>query len=86
MSYGIHSAYLQVNDSPPSDNPPVLLYPFWLLGWLYEQLISPLFGRTRLGDPDMLRFMLRLPGLAADLLAGAFIFRVLWKRGSVCCL
>src|SRR6266404_3709414 len=82
-SYGIHSAYLQVNDSPPSDNPPVLLYPFWFLGWLYEQLISPLFGRTRLGDPDMLRFMLRLPGLAADLLAGAFIFRVLWKRGSV---
>ncbi len=83
VSYGIHSAYLQVNDSPPSDNPPVLLYPFWFLGWLYEQLISPLFGRTRLGDPDMLRFMLRLPGLAADLLAGAFIFRVLWKRGSV---
>src|SRR5207237_7398627 len=27
--------------------------------------------------------MLRLPGLVADLLAGAFIFRVLWKRGSV---
>ncbi|HYR23000.1 MAG TPA: hypothetical protein VEP30_08790 [Chthoniobacterales bacterium] len=83
VSYGIHSAYLQVNGSPPSDNPPVLLYPFWFLGWLYEQLISPLFGRTRLGDPDMLRFMLRLPGLAADLLAGALIFRVLRQRGSI---
>jgi Gpi18-like mannosyltransferase len=83
VSYGIHSAYLQINGSPPSDNPPVLLYPFWFLGWLYEQLISPLFGRTRLGDPDMLRFMLRLPGLAADLVAGALIFRVLRQRNSI---
>jgi Gpi18-like mannosyltransferase len=83
VSYGIHSAYLQVNGSPPSDNPPVLLYPFWFLGWLYEQLISPLFGRTRLGDPDMLRFMLRLPGLAADLVTGAVIFRVLRQRDSI---
>ncbi len=83
VSHGIHSAYVQMNGSPPSDNPPVLLYPFWFLGWLYEQLISPLFGRTRLGDPDMLRFMLRLPGLAADLLAGAFIFRVLRQRDSI---
>ncbi len=82
VGHGIHSAYVQVSDSPPSDNPPVLLYPFWFLGWLYEKLISPLFGRTRLGDPDMLRFMLRLPGLAADLLAGAFIFRVLRQRSS----
>jgi Gpi18-like mannosyltransferase len=82
VSHGIHSAYLQVNGTPPSDNPPVLLYPFWFLGWLYEQLISPLFGRTRLGDPDMLRFMLRIPGLAADLLAGALIFRVLRARCS----
>src|SRR5258708_37421263 len=82
VSYGIHSAYLQVNGSPPSDNPPVLLYPFWFLGWLYEQLISPLFGSTRLGDPDMLRFMLRIPGFAADLLAGALIFRVLRARCS----
>ncbi|PYL55086.1 MAG: hypothetical protein DMF29_04275 [Verrucomicrobia bacterium] len=83
VSYGIHSAYLQVNGSPPSDNPPLLLYPFWFFGWLYEQLISPLFGRTRLGDPDMLRFMLRLPGLAADLLAGALIFRILRQRCSI---
>jgi Gpi18-like mannosyltransferase len=82
VSHGIHSAYLQVADSPPSDNPPVLLYPFWFLGWLYEQLISPLFGRTRLGDPEMLRFMLRLPGLAADLLAGAVVFRVVRQRCS----
>jgi Gpi18-like mannosyltransferase len=82
VSHGIHSAYLQVNGTPPSDNPPVLLYPFWFLGWLYEQLISPLFGRTRLGDPDMLRFMLRIPGFAADLLAGALIFRVVRARCS----
>src|SRR5437588_153511 len=83
VSYGIHAAYLQVNGSLPSDNPPLLLYPFWFLGWLYEQLISPLFGHTRLGDPDMLRFMLRLPGLAADLFAGALIFRVLRQRSSI---
>jgi Gpi18-like mannosyltransferase len=76
VSYGIHSAYVKVDGWPPSDNPPVLLYPFWFLGWLYEQLLSPLFGRTRLGNPDMLRFMLRLPGLLGDLLAGALIFRV----------
>jgi Gpi18-like mannosyltransferase len=83
VSHGIHSAYVQVDGSPPSDNPPVLLYPFWFLGWLYEKLISPLFGRTRLGDPDMLRFMLRLPGLFADLLAGALIFRVLRQRYAI---
>lgn len=82
VGHGIHSAYVQVSDSPPSDNPPVLLYPFWFLGWLYEKLISPLFAQTRLGDPAMLRFMLRLPGLAADLLAGALIFRVLRQRCS----
>jgi len=82
VSYGIHSAYLQVNGSPPSDNPPVLLYPFWFLGWLYEQLISPLFGRTQVSYPDMLRFMLRLPSLVADLFAGAFIFRALRQQQS----
>jgi len=83
VGHGIHSAYLQVNGSPPSDNPPVLLYPFWFLGWMYEQLFSPLFGRTQVSYPDMLRFMLRLPGLAADLFAGAFIFRTLRQRQSV---
>jgi Gpi18-like mannosyltransferase len=83
VGHGIQSAYLQVNGSAPSDNPPVLLYPFWFLGWLYQNLISPLFGRTRLGDPDMLRFMLRLPGLAADLLTGALIFRALRERSSI---
>ena len=83
VSHGIHSAYLQVNGTPPSDNPPVLLYPFWFLGWLYEQLISPLFGRTQVSYPDILRFMLRLPGLAADLFAGAFIFRALRQGQSV---
>src|SRR6202035_1496350 len=56
---------------------------FWFLGWLYEKLISPLFGRTQLGDPDMLRFMLRLPSLFADLLSGALIFRVLRQRSTV---
>src|SRR5205085_1569945 len=35
------------------------------------------------GDPDVLRFMLRLPALAADLLAGALIFRVLRQRDSI---
>ena len=83
VGHGVHSAYSQIAGSPPSDNPPVLLYPFWFLGWLYEKLISPLFGRTRLGDPDMLRFMLRLPGLFADLLAGALIFRALRQRSVI---
>jgi Gpi18-like mannosyltransferase len=82
VGHGIHSAYLEINGSPPSDNPPVLLYSFWFLGWLYQRLISPLFGHTQLGDPVMLRFMLRLPCLIADLLAGALIFRVLQKRPS----
>ena len=83
VGHGIHSAFLQVGDSPPSDNPPVLLYPFWFVGWLYEKLISPLFGRTQVSYPDMLRFMLRLPGLAADLFAAAVIFRALRRRESV---
>jgi len=83
VSRGIHSAYLPVNGSPPSDNPPVLLYPFWFLGWMYEQLISPLFGQTEVSYPDALRFLLRLPSLAADLFAGAFIFRVLRQRQAV---
>ncbi len=82
VGYGIHSAYLDLDGSPPSDNPPGLLYSFWVLGWLYERLISPLFGHAQLGDPVMLRFMLRLPCLIADLLAGALIFRVLEKRRS----
>src|SRR4030095_6696038 len=81
--HGIQSGYLEVNGSSPSDNPPVLLYPFWFFGWLYQKLISPLFGRTPVSYPEMLRFMLRLPGLAADLLAGAFIFRALREAQSV---
>ena len=67
----------------PSDNPPVLLYPFWLLGRFYQGFFSPLFGRNRLSEPDMLRFMLRLPGFAADLFAGALIVRVLRQRRSL---
>jgi hypothetical protein len=46
VHYGIHSACLTFNGVPPSDNPPVLLYPFWLLGWLYQHLISPSFPPT----------------------------------------
>jgi Gpi18-like mannosyltransferase len=82
VGHGVSSAYTQVGDSPPSDNPPVLLYPFWFFGLLYQQLISPSFSSTALGDADALRFMLRLPALAADLLAGAIIFRVLRQRVS----
>jgi len=61
----------------------VLLYPFWLLGRFYQGFFSPLFGRNRLSEPDMLRFMLRLPGFAADLFAGALIVRVLRQRRSL---
>jgi dolichyl-phosphate-mannose-protein mannosyltransferase len=80
VNYGIHSAYVGLNGVPPYDNPPVLLYPFWLLGWLYQQLISPSFPPTWLSDPQLLRFMLRLPTLGADLLIGALIFRVLQHK------
>jgi len=83
VGHGIQSAYLEFNGSPPSDNPPVLLYPFWFFGWLYQKLISPLFGRTQVSYPDLLRFMLRLPALIADLLAGALVFRVLRQRQSI---
>ncbi len=79
VHYGIHSAYLDVNGVPPSDNPPLLLYPFWLLGWLYQQFISPAFPPPSLSDAGLLRLMLRLPSLIADLLAGALIFRVLQR-------
>jgi Gpi18-like mannosyltransferase len=80
---GIHSAYLNMAGVPPSDNPPILLYPFWLLGKFYQSYLSPLFGRTRLSEPDVLRFMLRIPSLAADLFAGALIFRFLRLRSSL---
>jgi hypothetical protein len=83
VQHGIQSAYVQTNGVLPSDNPPLLLYPFWLLGRFYQAFLSPLFGRTRLSDPDMLRFMLRLPGFIADLVTGALIFRVLRLRGSI---
>src|SRR5260370_31493528 len=83
VSNGIHSAYLRISESPPFDNPPLLLYPFWFLGWLYQRLVSPLFGCTRLEDPDALRFLLRLPSLVADLLAGAVIFRLLRRHGPI---
>ena len=80
--YGFHAAYLDINGVPPSDNPPVLLYPFWLVGWLYQQLIAPLFAPTWTYDSTILRFMLRMPSLAADLLAGALIFRT-WRSMSL---
>src|SRR2546430_3521949 len=89
VHYGLHSAYVQdsqntwlerLNAVPPSDNPPVLLYPFWLLGWLYKQLISPSFPPIWLSDPKLLRFMLRLPSLGADLFIGALILRVLQRK------
>ncbi len=75
VTLGIHSTYLHVSDVPPPNTPPFLLYPFWITGWLYQQFFSPLFPPTWLNDPPILRFMLRLPSLAADLLIGAIIFR-----------
>lgn len=83
VRYGFCSAYLNVSGVPASDNPPVLLYPFWLLGQLYREFFSPLFGHTRLTESAMLRFMLRLPSFTADLLAGAIIFRLLQRRLSL---
>ncbi len=80
VHFGIQSAYLNVSAVPPPNTPPFLLYPFWLLGWLFQQLISPLFPPTWLNDPDGLRFMLRLPSLSADLIAGALIFRALQRE------
>lgn len=80
--YGFHAAYLDLNGIPPSDNPPVLLYPFWLAGWLYQQLIAPLFSPIGTNDSAILLFMLRMPSFAADLLAGAFIFRM-WRSMSL---
>jgi Gpi18-like mannosyltransferase len=80
VHYGIHSAYVTVGGVPSSDNPPVLLYPFWFLGWLYQKLISPSFPPIWVSDPKLLRFMLRLPSLGADLLIGALIFRVLQRK------
>jgi hypothetical protein len=81
VRYGIQSAYI-AKEVIASDNPPLLLYPFWFLGWLYKQLVAPLFSPPWINDPRLLRVMLRLPGETADLLAGALIFRVL-RRMSV---
>jgi hypothetical protein len=80
VHYGLQSAYSSVGDVPPSDNPPFLLYPFWVVGRFYQIFLSPLFGRTRLSDPDALRFMLRLPGFVADLITGGLVFRFLQLR------
>jgi hypothetical protein len=76
VRYGIHSAYLTLGGIPPSDNPPVLLYPFWFTGWLYHRFVSP----TWLSHVEIFRFMLRLPSLTADLLTGALIFSVLQRK------
>src|SRR5205814_7818437 len=38
---GIQSAYINSSGRLPSDNPPVLLYPFWLLGHVYQHFMSP---------------------------------------------
>ena len=82
VTYGIQTAYLPITDVPPTDNPPVLVYPLWLMGWLYRQVFSPLFPPPWLNDPPVLRFMLRLPALAADLLTAAIIARVSAARGA----
>jgi hypothetical protein len=82
VTYGVHTAYLSLSEVPPTDNPPVLVYPLWAMGWLYHQLFSPLFPPPWLNDPPILRYMLRLPALAADLLAAAIIARVTAVRGA----
>lgn len=80
---GIQSAYLEVGGLRPPNNPPVLLYPFWLIGLLYRALFSPLFGNTQFTHPELLRFMLRMPALTADLIVGAVLFRWLRQRQGV---
>jgi dolichyl-phosphate-mannose-protein mannosyltransferase len=52
------------------------------MGWLYRQVFSPLFPPPWLNDPPVLRFMLRLPALSADLLTAAIIARVSATRGA----
>src|SRR6202011_3549593 len=38
VHYGIQSAYLPVTEVPPTDNPPMLIYPLWLARSLYRQV------------------------------------------------
>ena len=82
MHYGIQTAYLPISEVPPTDNPPMLVYPLWLVGWLFRQVFSPLFPPPWLNDPPILRFLLRLPALAADLLTAALIARATASRGA----
>lgn len=65
MHFGIQSAYHAVEGVPPFDDPPMLLYPFWLIGWFYYHLFGPAFPLPGIHDARLLRFLLRLPNLLA---------------------
>jgi Gpi18-like mannosyltransferase len=82
VTYGVQTTFLTINDVLPANTPPVLAYPLWAMGWLYHQVFSPLFPPPWLNDPSILRYMLRLPALAADLAAAAIIARVTAVRGA----
>jgi hypothetical protein len=82
VTYGVHTAFLSINEVLPAHTPVVLNYSLWGMGVIYRQIFSPLFPPTWLNDPPILRFMLRLPALAADLLTAAIIARVTAARGA----
>ncbi len=87
--FGIGSAYDVVEGLWLADYPPVLLYLFWGLGELYQELFAPDFlypvvagdpalravttNAALLADP-IHRTLLRLPAMVADLVTGALIF------------
>ena len=78
---GIHSAYAPDFVAPPNTTPG-LLYPFRLIGEIFQQIVSPQFpppwiDRT---DQSYLRFMLRLPALICTAAISAVIFLVVRRR------
>ncbi|MHB0877197.1 MAG: hypothetical protein ACYC5O_14260 [Anaerolineae bacterium] len=79
--YGIHAAYSPDFVAPPNTTP-VLLYPFRLAGEVFRLLWSPDFPppwevRT---DQQYLRFLLRLPALAATAAIAAVLYLYVKRR------
>lgn len=83
VHHGIHSAYSPDFVAPPNTTP-VLLYPFWVAGRIFQGLYSPEFPPPWIdrSGQQYLRFLLRLPALLAVALIASALFLYLRRRGG----
>jgi len=73
---GIHTLY-QHTAGVVSDNHPGCLYPFKLIGWVYQALAGGAFPYPETSSPLHI-FLLRFPAVICDLLIGLLVY--LWTR------